>query len=45
MGYYKMKCNICIPERDLHVCIVDEERKTIPKSNAPTVPGDLTERG
>ncbi len=45
MGYYQMRCNACIPERVKHVCIVDEDRSTIPRCNAPTVPGDLTERG
>ncbi len=45
MPYYQLRCNICIPERNKHVIIVDEDRSTIPVSNAPTVPGDLTERG
>ena len=45
MPYHQLKCNLCIPERTQHVVIVDEDKKTIPKSNAPTVPGDLTERG
>ncbi|GEM_PF-7017019 len=44
MGFYRLRCNACLPERDQHVCVVDEER-TIPRCNAPTVPGDLTERG
>jgi nitrogenase molybdenum-iron protein alpha chain len=45
MPYYQMKCNICIPERNKHTVIVDEDKSVIPLSNAPTVPGDMTERG
>ncbi|MBX6423086.1 hypothetical protein K3767_05770 [Thermosulfurimonas sp. F29] len=45
MGYYPMKCNACIPERTEHIYLVDEDKKVLPRCNAPTVPGDLTERG
>ncbi len=45
MPYHQLRCNICIPERNKHVVIVDEDKSTIPACNAPTVPGDLTERG
>jgi len=45
MPYYQMRCNICIPERNKHTIIVDEDKSVIPESNAPTVPGDMTERG
>lgn len=45
MGLYRMKCNACIPERTNHIYTVDEDRATLPRCNAPSVPGDLTERG
>ncbi len=45
MPVVQLKCNICIPERNPHTIIVDEDKSTLPKCNAPTVPGDMTERG
>ncbi len=45
MPVVQLKCNLCIPERNKHTIVVDEDKSTLPKCNAPTVPGDLTERG
>ncbi len=42
---YKLKCDLCIPERYKHMALSSRERPAIPACNINTVPGDMNERG
>ncbi len=45
MPLITLKCDTAIPERGRHTYVHDKDEPVIPRCNAPTIPGDMTERG